>query len=149
MNKRRTAAKTAASGRDNDKSADQSANNHLHDEQTGGYSKMSKRLILTDKEGNKYTLEFNRITVDRMQRNGFVLDTDRLYMSAKDLISGAFRMHHRGMEWPEIEKVWKAQNRRDELLKKLVEMFYAPTIDLMGTADEKDEEENPTWAEET
>ena len=109
---------------------------------------MAKRLILTDKQGNKYTLEFNRITIDRMQRNGFVLDTDRLQMSATDLITGAFRMHHRGMEWPEIEKVWKAQNKRDELLKKLVEMFYQPTIDLMGT-DEEGEDENPTWAEET
>lgn len=109
---------------------------------------MSKRLILTDKEGNKYTLEFNRITIDRMQRNGFVLDTDRLYMSAKDLITGAFRMHHRGMEWNEIEKVWKQQTKRDELLKKLVEMFYEPTIDLMGNDAEGNEDENPTWAEE-
>lgn len=110
---------------------------------------MSKKLILTDKEGSKYTLEFNRITIDRMQRNGFVLDTDRLYMSAKDLITGAFRMHHRGMEWNEIEKVWKAQNHRDELLKKLVEMFYEPTIDLMGGEEHEGDDENPTWAEES
>jgi hypothetical protein len=109
---------------------------------------MSKRLILTDKEGNKYTLEFNRITIDRMQRNGFVLDTDRLYMSAKDLITGAFRMHHRGMEWDKIEKVWTVQSHRDELLKKLVEMFYQPTIDLMGSEEQDGEEENPTWTEE-
>ena len=109
---------------------------------------MSKRLILTDKEGNKYTLEFNRITIDRMQRSGFVLDTDRLYMSAKDLITGAFRMHHRGMEWDKIEKVWTAQSHRDELLKKLVEMFYQPTIDLMGSEEQDGEEENPTWTEE-
>lgn len=109
---------------------------------------MSKRLILTDKEGNKYTLEFNRITIDRMQRNGFVIDTERLYMSAKDLITGAFHMHHRGMEWDKIEKVWKAQSHRDELLKKLVELFYQPTIDLMGTEEQATEDENPTWTEE-
>lgn len=109
---------------------------------------MSKKLILTDKEGCKYTLEFNRLTIDRMQRNGFVLDTERLYMSAKDLITGAFRMHHRGMEWNEIEKVWKAQSHRDELLKKLVEMFYEPTIDLMGGEDAEGDGENPTWVEE-
>lgn len=109
---------------------------------------MSKKLILTDKGGNKYTLEFNRITIDRMQRNGFVLDTDRLQMSATDLISGAFRMHHRGMEWKDIERVWKDQTHRDVLLKKLVEMFYEPTIDLMGTDEQNGEDENPTWTEE-
>lgn len=109
---------------------------------------MSKKLILTDKNGDKFTLEFNRNVIDRMQRNGFVLDTDRLYMSAKDLIQGAFRMHHRGMEWGEIEKVWKCQNKRDELLKKLVEMFYEPTIDLMGTDEQEGDDGNPTWAEE-
>lgn len=109
---------------------------------------MSKKLILTDKNGDKFTLEFNRNVIDRMQRNGFVLDTDRLYMSAKDLISGAFRMHHRGMEWPEIEKVWKAQTRRDDLLKKLVEMFYEPTVDLMGVDEQESDDGNPTWEEE-
>ena len=109
---------------------------------------MAKRLILTDKQGNKYTLEFNRMTVDRMQRSGFVLDTDRLQMCVTDLVTGAFRMHHRGMEWKEIEKVWKDQTHRDELLKKLVEMFYAPTIDLMGSDEQTGEDENPTWVEE-
>lgn len=109
---------------------------------------MSKKLILTDNEGNKYTLEFNRNVIDRMQRQGFVLDTDRLQMCATDLISGAFRLHHRKMEWPEIEKVWKAQNHRGDLLKKLVEMFYEPTIDLMGTEETEGEEANPTWTEE-
>ena len=109
---------------------------------------MAKRLILTDKQGNKYTLEFNRMTVDRMQRSGFVLDTDRLQMCVTDLVTGAFRMHHRGMEWKEIEKVWKDQTHRDELLKKLVEMFYAPTIDLMGSDEQNGDDENPTWTEE-
>ena len=109
---------------------------------------MAKRLILTDKQGNKYTLEFNRMTVDRMQRSGFVLDVDRLQMCITDLVTGAFRMHHRGMEWKEIEKVWKDQTHRDGLLKKLVEMFYAPTVDLMGSDEQNGEDENPTWTEE-
>lgn len=106
---------------------------------------MAKQIILKDTAGNKYTLEFNRDTVDRMQRNGFVLDTDRLYMSAKDLITGAFRKYHRGMTWDKIEPVWMAQNKRDELLKVLAEMFMEPTITLMGTDEQNDKDENPTW----
>lgn len=106
---------------------------------------MAKQIILKDAAGNKYTLEFNRDTVDRMQRQGFVLDTDRLYMSAKDLITGAFRMHHRKYDWALIEPIWMAQNKRDELLKVLAEMFMEPTITLMGTDEQDDKDKNPTW----
>lgn len=107
---------------------------------------MAKQIILKDKDGKEYTLEFNRATVERMQRNGFVLDTDRLYMCAKDLITGAFRMHHRRMEWPDIEPIWMAQKKRDELLAALVKMFSEPVMALMGTGDgEEDDDENPTW----
>ena len=107
---------------------------------------MAKQIILKDKQGKEYTLEFNRATVERMQRNGFVLDTDRLYMCAKDLITGAFRMHHRKMEWQDIEPIWMAQKKRDELLAALVKMFSEPVMTLMGTGeDEEEDDENPTW----
>lgn len=105
---------------------------------------MAKQIILKDNNGEKYTLEFNRETVERMQRQGFVLDTDKLYISAKDLIMGAFRKHHKRLEWPAVEGIWKAQNKRDELLKVLAEMYMEPTITLMGT-DEEDKDANPTW----
>ena len=106
---------------------------------------MAKQIILKDAVGNKYTLEFNRETVERMQRQGFVLDTDKLYTSSKDLITGAFRMHHKKLEWKMIEPIWMAQNKRDELLKVLAEMFMEPTITLMGTDEVEDKEANPTW----
>lgn len=106
---------------------------------------MAKQIILKDAAGNKYTLEFNRDTVEYMQRRGFVLDTDKLYTVAKDLIAGAFRMHHKKLDWDHIEPVWMAQNKRDELLKVLAEMFMEPTITLMGTDEAEDKDENPTW----
>ena len=106
---------------------------------------MAKQIILKDAVGNKYTLEFNRETVERMQRQGFVLDTDRLYISAKDLITGAFRMHHKKLEWTLIEPIWMAQNKRDELLKVLAEMYMEPTTTLMGTDEAEDKDANPTW----
>ena len=105
---------------------------------------MGKQIVLKDAAGTKYTLEFNRESVERMQRNGFVLDTDRLYMSVKDLLIGAFRMHNKRFDWERIEPIWMAQNHRDELLKKLAEMYMEPTITLMGT-DEEDKDANPTW----
>ena len=109
---------------------------------------MAKRIILKDASGNPYTLEFNRETVERMQRGGFVLDTDRLFMSAKDLIAGAFRMHHRKLDWEHIEPVWMCQNRRDELLKTLAEMYMEPTLTLMGTENTEADSLDPTWTVE-
>lgn len=109
---------------------------------------MARKILLHDTEGNEYTLEFNRATVERMQRQGFVMDTDRLYMCAKDLIQGAFRMHHRGMAWEKIEPVWMAQNKRDALLAELAKMFSAPMLDLMGVDENEaaqEENANPTW----
>lgn len=107
--------------------------------------KVPKQIVLQDPEGNKYTLQFNRKTVLSMQRNGFVLDLDRLYMCARDLIHGAFRMHHPWMKWEDVEKVWVSQSNRGELLGYLANMFSQPAIDLMGDASEDEEPENPTF----
>ena len=107
---------------------------------------MAKQIILHDEKGNEYILEFSRNTVERMQRSGFVLDTDRLYMCGKDLITGAFQMHHRGMSWDKISEVWMRQNKRDALLAELAKMFNAPMLDLIGVDEQNSEqEENPTW----
>lgn len=110
-------------------------------------NQVPKSIVLTDAEGQEYTLQFNRKTVLNMQRNGFVLDLDRLYMCARDLISGAFRMHHPWMKWDDIERVWVHQGKaRGELLGYLANMFSAPALDLMGDAsDEEDKPENPTF----
>ena len=109
-------------------------------------NKVPKQIVLHDAEGHNYTLQFNRKTVLTMQRNGFVLDLDRLYMCARDLINGAFRMHHPWMKWDDIEKVWTQQNNRGDLLGYLANMFSQPAIDLMGDASEDEsKKENPTF----
>lgn len=107
-------------------------------------NKTPKSIVLTDREGNEYTLQFNRKVVKQMQRNGFTLDFDRLYMSATDLIAGAFRMHHPWLKPEDCEEIFKQQNNRGELLGLLANMFSAPALDLMGDVTE-DENANPTF----
>ena len=108
-----------------------------------------KQLVLRDADGNSWTLQFNRKIVLQMQRNGFVLDLDRLYMCARDLIQGAFKMHHPWLKWDAIEAIWTFQgNKRGELLGYLANMFSAPALELMGDGSEDDtaeEPENPTF----
>lgn len=117
---------------------------NLANEKKPDENKTPKSITITDTDGKEYTLQFNRKVVLSMQRNGFTLDFDRLYMCARDLISGAFRMHHPWMKWDEIEAVWMHQTGRSELLGHLANMFSAPAVDLMGDVSE-DETENPTF----
>ena len=108
-----------------------------------------KQLVLRDADGGSWTLQFNRKIVLQMQRNGFVLDLDRLYMCARDLIQGAFKMHHPWLKWDQIESIWTFQgSKRGELLGYLANMFSAPALELMGDGsdeDDKTEPENPTF----
>jgi len=123
--------------------AKETANTNVNQQE----KKSPKQLVLRDAEGNSYTLQFNRKTVLQMQRNGFVLDLDRLYMCARDLISGAFKMHHPWLKWEQIEEIWKHQgSKRGELLGYLANMFSTPALDLMGDGTEDEAEpENPTF----
>jgi len=105
-----------------------------------------KYLVLKGPDGKSYRLEFNRKIVKQMQINGFELDTNRLYLCASELIAGAFKMHHRWMEWGDIERIWVYQgSKRHELLGYLARMFSKPALDLMGDGEETDDEENPTF----
>ena len=108
-------------------------------------NKIPKSVVIVDpSDGNEYTLQFNRKVIKAMQRNGFVLDFDRLYMCATDLIAGAFRMHHPWLKAEDCERIFKTQTHRGELLGILANMFSAPALDLMGD-DADGEAENPTF----
>lgn len=116
-------------------------------ETKGEKPRMAKQIVLKDTNGNKYTLEFDRDTVKKMIKRGFVLDTEpsHLLVLAEDLVTGAFQMHHKKLDWEHIEPIFMAQNQRPELLKKLAEMYMEPAETLLGSGAEGDAEENPTW----
>ena len=105
------------------------------------------KVVITDAEGRKYTLEFNARVVKNMERNGFKIDTDYPYSMIEKLFVGAFQMHHRGMQTDKIMDIWKFQKGKDELLGILTKLYMKPIEELMD--DEKGEDgetvENPTW----
>ena len=76
--------------------------------------KTPRQLVLTGPDGATYTLQFNRKVVLNMQRNGFTLDLDRLYMCARDLIAGAFKMHHSWLKWDDIVPHYGQETDRRE-----------------------------------
>ena len=103
------------------------------------------KVIISDKEGNKYTLEFNARVVKNMERRGFKVDTDYPYTMIDDLFLGAFQMHHKGMMPEKVKEIWNQQTKKDDLLGVLTKLYMKPLEDLMAEPEGGEENENPTW----
>ena len=103
------------------------------------------KVIIQDKEGNKYTLEYNARVVKNMERRGFQLNTDFPLTMIDDLFLGAFQVHHKGITPEKAKEIWKQQSKKDELLGILTKLYMKPLEDLMAEPDSEEENENPTW----
>ena len=103
------------------------------------------KVIISDKEGTKYTLEFNARVVKSMERRGFKIDTDFPYSMIDDLFLGAFQMHHKGMTPDRAKKIWADQTKKDDLLGVLTKLYMKPLEELMADPEGADESETPTW----
>lgn len=103
------------------------------------------KVIISDKEGKKYTLEFNARVIKNMERRGFQLNTDYPHTMIDDLFLGAFQMHHKGMMPEKAKEIWKQQNKKDELLGILTKLYMKPLEDLMAEPEGEDENADPTW----
>ena len=103
------------------------------------------KVVISDKEGIKYTLEFNARVVKNMERRGFKIDTDYPYSMIDDLFLGAFQMHHKGMTPDRAKKIWTDQTKKDDLLGVLTKLYMKPLEELMADPEGADENENPTW----
>ena len=103
------------------------------------------KIIISDKEGIKYTLEFNARVVKNMERRGFKIDTDYPRTMIEDLFVGEFQMHHKGMTTERIMAIWAEQTKKDELLGALTKLYMKPLEDLMAEPEGETENENPTW----
>ena len=103
------------------------------------------KVVISDKDGAKYTLEFNSRVVKNMERRGFKIDTDYPYTMIDDLFLGAFQMHHKGITPDRAKEIWKQQTHKDDLLGALTKLYMKPLEDLMAEPDGEEETENPTW----
>lgn len=103
------------------------------------------KVIISDKDGNKYTLEFNARVVKNMERRGFKIDTDFPHSMIDDLFLGAFQMHHRNIMPEKVREIWKQQTKKDDLLGILTKLYMKPLEDLMAEPDGNEENETPTW----
>lgn len=99
------------------------------------------KIIISDNEGNEYTLEFNARVVKNMERRGFKIDTNYPYTMIDDLFLGAFQAHHKGITPEQAKDIWNQQTCKEKLLGALTKLYMKPLEDLMA----EDENADPTW----
>lgn len=106
---------------------------------------MAKQINITynDKE---YTLEYTRKSIERMERQGFVIsDIERAPMTSLPvLFAGAFIAHHGSVRTSVIDEIFTKMPDKDTLLEKLSEMYREPFDALMADPEESDEG-NAQW----
>lgn len=103
---------------------------------------MAKTLNFTDPIKKKaYTLEFNRRSVEMLEKRGFVaaeaFEKPATYLPM--LFAGAFYKNHRTLRGDEIEALYDRMTNKEKLIVALVEMYQESVSTLMDEPDEGDE----------
>jgi hypothetical protein len=105
---------------------------------------MAKQITFTF-EGQEYTLEFTRKSVEAMERQGFraaeLLEKPMVMLPI--LFAGAFRAHHAFLNVKVISRIFDTITNKAELLSKLAEMYNEPLEAMLG--DPEDDEGNVKW----
>lgn len=105
------------------------------------------KQILFEYEGTRYTLEFNRNAIRKMERSGFVAEDiqSKPMTVLPELFAGAFIMHHPYLKRERIDKIYEKMTNRMKLIERLGEMYQEPILAMM---DEPEEDEgNVSWEE--
>lgn len=105
---------------------------------------MSKQLRFTY-EGNEYTLEFTRKSIETMEKSGFVVSdiTTKPMTVLPALFAGAFLAHHRLVKQTVIDAIFSKLTNKEDLIGKLAEMYNEPIMALMDEPEEA--EGNVDW----
>lgn len=105
---------------------------------------MSKQLKF-EYNDEEYTLEYNRRSVERMEREGFVVSDikDKPMTTLPALFQGAFYKNHRFVKKEVIDEIYSKMTNKQDLIGKLAEMYNEP---ISALVDEPEENEgNLSW----
>ena len=108
---------------------------------------MSK--IKFEYEGIGYTLEFNRLTVKHMERDGFRIDklSEQPMTMLPQLFSGAFKANHPWLKQSVIDTIYDNIADKEGLLSALVDM-YNETVETLFKTNSGETGKNLAWTRE-
>lgn len=98
-------------------------------------------------EGKEFVLEFNRKSVELLEKRGFVAEelTKQPLTYLPMLFNGAFQMHHKGVTMDTTNKILSQLKDTTSLVSKLAEMYAEPIMALIDDTDEKNLEWEANW----
>lgn len=99
------------------------------------------KQIRFEYKGQEYILEFTRKSIEIMERQGFVASdiVDKPMTTLPALFAGAFLAHHRNVKKELIDEIFSKMTNKEELIRKLAEMYNEPIMALMDEPDPNDE----------
>lgn len=102
-------------------------------------------MIKLKYEGQEYQLEFDRASVELLEKMGFSLQsfTDNIATMQPLLFRAAFFKHHRFVKNLDYEKMWDSVKQKRKLIDALTNMVAETYQTLM--VDEEVEEGNDIW----
>lgn len=105
---------------------------------------MAKTLTIRY-DGESYTLEYTRESVETMERQGFRAKdiTEKPMNSLPKLFAGAFLAHHRRIKQVKIDEIFDSLQDKMGLIEKLGEMYSEPLEALFD--DPADNGKNASW----
>lgn len=105
-----------------------------------------KQITITDSLGNKYKLEYNRKSVEILEKQGFSIDkiADKPVTMLPILFHGAFLMHHKKVSTELVEQLLSNIKDKSDLINTLAKMYNEPIEAMLDDPDEESEG-NVTW----
>lgn len=104
-----------------------------------------KKVTITTSENKKYTLMFNRKTAAAYNQMGFKSSdlTDRPLIAVPPFILCAFKANHPSITQKRVNEIWAAvpKKSKSDVLSALIDMYSDTYIDLMGSDDAEDEDD--------
>lgn len=112
---------------------------------------MATQITVTFK-GDKYMLEYSRLTASAIEKQGFVLDelTDKPNIMIPLLVHGAFLKHHRDLKQKQIDEIFenivnKMGKEDEEGFIAVLANMYAETVSTLTDENAVDEGNAATW----
>jgi len=99
------------------------------------------KQIRFEYKGQEYILEFTRKSIEMMERQGFVASdiVEKPMTTLPALFAGAFLAHHRNVKKELIDEIFSKMTNKEELIRKLAEMYNEPIMALMDEPGPNDE----------
>ena len=106
-----------------------------------------KKMVVKDKYGNPYTLEFTRDTVMQMERMGFDISSadSKPMTTIRGLFEGAFLVNHRAVKQETVDEIFTGQPDKAGMFEKLVEMYREPYDALMDDPEQGNAKWEINW----